>query len=101
VELSVNPNNQERRHWHVDKTVNVTHMLTTIAGIATAAIFLAKQDTRIALLESSVAQQQTIDRRQDQERMEFKAEVKDLLRDIRESQKEIREDIKIIRNGKK
>jgi hypothetical protein len=68
-------NDRERKQWHLDKTVSVTHLISTIIGITTIAIFLSKQDTRITVLEQStvVAQKDASD---------FKTNVRQDLRDI-------------------
>lgn len=53
--------NQTSREWHLDKTVSVTHLISTIAAVVTVSAFLMKQDTRISLLEqNAVAQQRDV-----------------------------------------
>jgi hypothetical protein len=82
--------NRRRESWHLKKEVNISHLLTTIGAIASAAFFISRQDTRIALLEQSLTQQVRIDARQDHEREELKKEIKDLLTDIRTELRELR-----------
>lgn len=47
--------NDERRedHWHLDKTVSVSHLTATVSAIIVVAVFLSQQDTRITVLEKS------------------------------------------------
>jgi len=48
----------ERKNWHLDKSISVTHVLSTISAIVLGAIFLSAQDTRITVLEKLVITQQ-------------------------------------------
>lgn len=65
----------QRKQWHLDKTVSVTHLVSTFVGITTVAIFMSRQDTRITLLESVTATQQ-------RDTSDFKAQVREDLREI-------------------
>lgn len=54
---------EERRAsppWHLDRTVNLGHLLTTITVVTGLFVWGAKMDTRVSILESvSVAQMRT------------------------------------------
>ncbi|MCE2724459.1 MAG: hypothetical protein LW865_14460 [Betaproteobacteria bacterium] len=82
------PNNQDdRRGWHLDKTINASHLLITCGAIVTAGIFISQQDKRIALLENFVVQQKATDASQDARSAEAKTEIKADLKDIKEDVK--------------
>lgn len=66
---------QEKRPWHLDRTVSLSHIITTVSAIGAALIFASKLDTRVSLLEQSSAQQQ-------REVSDFKLAVRQDLRDI-------------------
>jgi hypothetical protein len=72
---SNDPEQGGKRHWHLDKTVSVTHLISTVIGITTIAIFLSKQDTRLTLLEQVTTSQQ-------RDATDFKSTVREDLREI-------------------
>ena len=41
------------RHWHVDKRVSVSHLLTTLTIVVGLLIWGAKQESRISVLEKT------------------------------------------------
>ena len=45
----------DRRQWHLDKSVSVAHIITTVAMVVSALWFLAGQDRRISNLELNYA----------------------------------------------
>lgn len=51
--MGQNHEQDERRQWHLDKGVSVTHLFSTISAIVIVAIFLSQQDTRITVLEKA------------------------------------------------
>lgn len=61
----------DRRGWHLDKSVSVAHIGTTIGLIVGALWFFAGQDTRISNLELHIKHLQT-ERVSDQSRTEKK-----------------------------
>ena len=75
---------QRRRQWHLEKSVSISHIISTIAIAGSMFVYIGKMDTRIALLEQSNQQQAHTDQRQDAERSES-------LREIRENMKAISE----------
>jgi hypothetical protein len=42
--------------WHVDKTVSVSHLLTTVAMLVAGLWFIAQQNERIALNAQAISQ---------------------------------------------
>lgn len=77
-----NENKQERRQWHLDKTFSVSHLISTIAAIATLIVMGSKFDTRVTLLEQQMTQQNIDQRRQDSEATELRKGIKEDLRDL-------------------
>lgn len=45
---------QNLNGWHVSKTINITHLLTTMAMLLSALWYLAGQDTRISQAELNI-----------------------------------------------
>lgn len=82
--------NRRKEQWHLKKELNISHLLTTAGAICTAAFFISRQDTRIALIEQSIQQQAKVDERQDLQNRELKLELKELLTDIRAEVRELR-----------
>lgn len=74
----------ERRdgHWHLDKRLNVSHLLTTV--VLTVGIFswAGTMDKRVALLEAQIRTQTELDQRQDRDRLALGNEIKDQLRQL-------------------
>lgn len=81
-------NNPDRRHWHLDKRLNVSHLLTTIV-LATGMIgWGAAMDRRVAILEEREATQKLIDARQDADLMRTHTMLRD---EIRAGRDEVRD----------
>ena len=70
-------------HWHLDKNVNLGHLLTTIGMVAAMFTWGSNVEKRIALIEQNQAQ---IIKRQDSDT----AEIKEYLKEIRAEIKELR-----------
>jgi hypothetical protein len=72
--------------WHLDKRLNVSHLVATATLIAGLFMWSGKIDTRIALVEQSQSQAQTaqrlIDVRQDDDMRAAVLSVKSEMRDI-------------------
>lgn len=73
---------QPPRQWHLDKTVSITHLFSTIAAIATLIVLGSKFDTRVTLLEQTNGSQHSVDTRQDKEVDDFKRTVREDYRAI-------------------
>lgn len=61
----------DRRQWHLDKSVSVAHIITTVAFVVSAMWFFAGQDRRISNLELNYAHLKAA-RAEDQDRAERK-----------------------------
>ena len=79
--------NRRREAWHLKREVNLAHLFMTASACVTAVVFIANQDKRIALIESTMAQQQ-------QAAQESKTEIKADLREIKEDIKQIARKLK-------
>ena len=67
---------QDRRHWHLDKTLNVSHLLTTVVIAGSLFAYANNMDRRVAILEEKMQAQA-------QENMRNGAEVRELAADVK------------------
>lgn len=58
----------EPKQWHLDKSVSVAHIISTLVIAGSAWMYIANMEKRIALLEMAVQNQKEVDMRQDAER---------------------------------
>ena len=80
VHSSVEP---DRRHWHLDKTLNVSHLLTTVVIAGSLFAYANNMDRRVAILEEKMQVQATENQRGQAEVRELAADVKHELRLLR------------------
>jgi hypothetical protein len=73
--MSAEKDNKDKQPWHLDRTVSLSHIITTASAIGAALVFASKLDTRVSLLEQSSAQQQ-------RETADFKTVVREDLKNI-------------------
>lgn len=77
------PDVRERRvRWRLDKTVNVSHILSILSVIMLGVVFGLSMDNRVNLLEYVTNQQPSVDLRQDAERRELSQDIKAQLKEI-------------------
>jgi hypothetical protein len=82
----------QKNGWHLDKTFSVSHLLTTVGIMITALAWASKQDARITSLEEGRKTQAEIDRRQDESRTNDMQYIRDAVREIRSDIKQLREE---------
>ena len=70
------PVEPDRRHWHLDKTLNVSHLLTTVVIAGSLFAYANNMDRRVAILEEKMQVQA-------QENMRSGAEVRELAADVK------------------
>ena len=80
VHTSVEP---DRRHWHLDKTLNVSHLLTTVVIAGSLFAYANNMDRRVAILEEKMQVQAQENLRSGAEVRELAADVKHELRLLR------------------
>lgn len=81
----------DRRGWHLDKTIGVTHLITTLT-IATGVLAWANTiDKRVSLIEAELQHQRQTDERQDSVLKESLAAIRDTLREMKETMTRIDE----------
>ena len=51
------PVEPDRRHWHLDKTLNVSHLLTTLVIAGSLFAYANNMDRRVAILEEKMQAQ--------------------------------------------
>lgn len=72
------------RHWHLDKRLNLGHLLTTVSLAAAIMWWGAAMDRRVAVLEAARDSQATNDSRQDADLHRALAAMKEESRMLRE-----------------
>lgn len=74
---------EDRRGWHIDKTVSISHLLTTIAIAGSVIVWANKMEQRLSVLET---------------RMEHSAQaVGETQRDVRELAAVVRDEVRMLR----
>lgn len=73
---------KEKEVWHLDKTVSVTHIFTTISAIVALVVIGSHFDTRISLLEKESSYKESLIIRQEVNIDTFKRDVREDLKDI-------------------
>ena len=68
--------------WHLDKKVNLSHIVATLMLAAAIFTWGSKIEQRIALVESAAVRQQAIDQAQDQEFRRYVVEMRDDIREL-------------------
>ena len=77
------PVEPDRRHWHLDKTLNVSHLLTTVVIAGSLFAYANNMDRRVAILEEKMQVQAQENLRSGAEVRELAADVKHELRLLR------------------
>ena len=70
------PVEPDRRHWHLDKTLNISHLLTTLVIAGSLFAYANNMDRRVAILEEKMQVQA-------QENLRSSAEVHALAADVK------------------
>lgn len=95
---------RDQRRWHLDKRLNVGHLLTTLTIAAAVFIWASKVDTRISLLEQTVStwvlMQDKRDGMQDEQLRRLANETLENVRSINNKMERLVER-EIARNGKR
>jgi hypothetical protein len=81
----------DRRGWHLDKTVGVTHLITTLTIVVSVLAWANTIDKRITLIEAEAQHQRETDNRQDAVLRESLAAIRDTLREMKETMTRIDE----------
>ena len=78
------PVEPDRRHWHLDKTLNVSHLLTTLLIAGSLFAYANNMDRRVAILEEKMHTQAMQNQRSAADVKELASEVKHELRMLRQ-----------------
>lgn len=73
----------ERRQWHLDKTLNISHLLTTLVIAASIFAYASGMDKRVAVLEEKIQTQAAHSQQTSQEVRDLANDVKYELRMLR------------------
>jgi hypothetical protein len=74
--------NQPENRVRFDGTINLGHLLTFIGFGISAAVGWTTMDKRVVVLEQASVYQQSIDKKQDEEQIALKAQVREDYKDI-------------------
>ena len=77
------PVEPDRRRWHLDKTLNVSHLLTTLVIAGSLFAYANNMDRRVAILEEKMQVQAADNQRTQTEVKELASDVKHELRLLR------------------
>lgn len=80
------PVEPDRRHWHLDKTLNVSHLLTTVVIAGSLFAYANNMDRRVAVLEEKM-QAQAVQNQQSA------ADVKELATDVKHELRLLRQEL--------
>lgn len=80
------PSEPDRRHWHLDKTLNVSHLLTTVVIAGSLFAYANNMDRRVAVLEEKM-QAQAVQNQQSA------ADVKELATDVKHELRLLRQEL--------
>lgn len=80
------PVEPDRRHWRLDKTLNVSHLLTTVVIAGSLFAYANNMDRRVAVLEEKM-QAQAVQNQQSA------ADVKELATDVKHELRLLRQEL--------
>lgn len=83
----------ERRKWHVDKTLNIGHLLTTFVIAGSAFMYASGMDKRVAVLEEKMASQARVNE-------QAQTNTRDLANDVKNEIRLLRSDVMSILRDK-
>ena len=72
----------EGSSWHLDKKVNVSHIIATLMLAAAIFTWGSKIEQRVALVEASAQRQEQVDVAQNAESRRYAAEMRDDIREL-------------------
>ena len=80
------PVEPDRRHWHLDKTLNVSHLLTTLVIAGSLFAYANNMDRRVAILEEKMQAQAV-------QNQKSAADVKELATDVKHELRLLRQEL--------
>ena len=72
-----------KEHFHMDRTFNIGHVLTTITLVVTALVYVTTMDKRMAVLEAKTVAQADVIVQLQQAQRDGTREVRDEIRGLR------------------
>ncbi len=72
----------EDSSWHLDKKVNISHIIATLMLAGAIFAWGSKIEQRIALVEATAQRQAQVDQAQDQEFRRYVVEMREDIRDL-------------------
>jgi hypothetical protein len=80
-------------HWALDLRVNVAHILTTLALAGSLAVYVSKMEARLTVLEEHRNMQLARDLRQDSDYRDLKADITATFKELRDEIRGLRDDL--------
>ena len=80
------PVEPDRRHWHLDKTLNISHLLTTLVIAGSLFAYANNMDRRVAILEEKMQAQAV-------QNQKSAADVKELATDVKHELRLLRQEL--------
>lgn len=74
---------EDQRSWHLEKSVSIGHIITTIAVMGSFIAWAMKQENRMATIESATKQNTAAIESEKADRKDLKNEIRSELREIR------------------
>lgn len=87
--MTFTPKQEPYRKWHVDKTLNIGHLLTTLVIAGSAFMYASGMDKRVAVLEEKTTAQARIAEQSQTNTRELANDVKDEIRLLRSDMMDI------------
>lgn len=72
----------DRKHWHLDKTLNLSHLLTTVAIAGSLFAYASGMDKRVVVLEEKMQAQAVTNRQTGEAVRDLATEMKHELRQM-------------------
>lgn len=72
----------DRRDWHLEKSVSVGHIVTTLVAAGSFFVWAMRQESRLTTLENHTVALAEADKRMDLERVQLKSELREDLKVI-------------------
>lgn len=74
---------EDQRQWHLDKSVSVGHIITTLAAVGAFVAWAMRQESRVTNIEAMTKQNAQAIEMEKADRKDLKNEIRSELREIR------------------
>lgn len=74
---------EDQRSWHLDKSVSIGHIITTLAAVGSFVAWALKQESRVTNIEAMTRQNAQAIEMEKTDRKDLKNEIRSELKEIR------------------